>query len=211
MVCDRILNEIRNFLKAGGEDLLILISASLLLIYGVFIWILTLFKKRKVTILAYAVFPLVLVALLSSTILLEGRHLSKVLFIAISLLIFSLILFLPPLVSYKKRCLKKEEKELIEFIDREISRASETEENSNRELLKEEKALEREKSVDFSHVKSVIKRLSYYPLSVQEKKQVKELEKSILIIESGEDNENFIKDVNDYLTALLKIMAKYGV
>lgn len=61
---------------------------------------------------------------------------------------------------------------------------------------------------DFSHVKSVIERLNAFPLSTGDRKQIKELENAIVLIENGAE-EDF--EINDGLGALLKIMAKYGV
>ena len=70
---------------------------------------------------------------------------------------------------------------------------------------------EKKSDIDFTHVKNVLSRLEYFPLSTQDKKQVKELESAILIAETGENSrENKIK-INDCLGALLKIMSKYGV
>jgi hypothetical protein len=214
MICDRIFNGIIKFLKAGGEDFLVLISASLLLFYALVLFILCVAKKKNVTFKVYVIFPLVVTALLSATTLLEGKNLTKVLFLAVLHIAFMLILYLPTFCFHKKRSLKKEEKELIDFIDREISKnlAKDKEiEVKNTCFIESEKEREREKEIDFTHVKNVIKRLEFYPLTAQEKKQVKELEKLIFISEKGEKGENVAKDVNDYLTILLKIMAKYGV
>lgn len=70
---------------------------------------------------------------------------------------------------------------------------------------------EKKSDIDFTHVKNVLSRLEYFPLSTLDKKQVKELESAILIAERGENSrENKIK-INDCLGALLKIMSKYGV
>ena len=65
--------------------------------------------------------------------------------------------------------------------------------------------------VDFTHVKKVLERLSYVSLSPTDKRQVKELETAICAAECGQaDNLNKAK-INDGLSALLKIMAKYGI
>lgn len=65
--------------------------------------------------------------------------------------------------------------------------------------------------LDFSHVKNVLKRLDYFALSPSEKRQVKELEVSLLQAESGEFNMPIKERINDGLGALLKIMSKHGV
>lgn len=65
--------------------------------------------------------------------------------------------------------------------------------------------------VDFSHVKSVIKRLEYYNLTPSDKRQVTELERSIFTAERNGITPEIKESVNDGLGALLKIMSKYGV
>lgn len=65
--------------------------------------------------------------------------------------------------------------------------------------------------VDFSHVKNVISRLDGIALSPADKRQVKELQSAILMVERGEVYPQTKNKINDGLGALLKIMAKYGV
>lgn len=65
--------------------------------------------------------------------------------------------------------------------------------------------------IDFSHVKNVINRLEYFPLSQTEKKQVCQLENLIIQYENQEITKDAKSKINDGLGALLKIMAKHGV
>ena len=65
--------------------------------------------------------------------------------------------------------------------------------------------------LDFSHVKKVIERLNYFGLSPSDKRQVKDLESTILSAERGDGGDNVKECINDGLGALLKIMSKYGV
>ncbi len=65
--------------------------------------------------------------------------------------------------------------------------------------------------LDFQHVKSVISRLEFYPLSAPDKKIVRDLESAILTAEQGEFSPLIKSRINDGLGALLKIMSKYGV
>lgn len=64
---------------------------------------------------------------------------------------------------------------------------------------------------DFSHVKNVIERLAYFPLTPFEKRQVKDLEVTVKRVELGEDGLDLKNKINDGLGALLKIMSKHGV
>jgi hypothetical protein len=65
--------------------------------------------------------------------------------------------------------------------------------------------------IDFSHVKNVIERLAYFPLTPFEKRQVKDLEVTVKRVEMGEDGLDLKNKINDGLGALLKIMSKHGV
>ena len=76
------------------------------------------------------------------------------------------------------------------------------------ESVKETSPQPRKEKTDFSHVKSVIERLENFPLSTSDRKQIKELENAIILIENGTEDDY---SINDELGALLKIMAKYGV
>ena len=137
-------------------------------------------------------------------------------------------------VKQRKAKTKKEHKSFIKYIDDEIKRTSFLDEEKplpnaclNNMLEEENTSLnntatvsskknsedsEKKKTdIDFTHVKNVLSRLEYYPLSSMDKKQVKELENAILLAEGGDNSRaNKIK-INDCLGALLKIMSKYGV
>ena len=65
--------------------------------------------------------------------------------------------------------------------------------------------------VDFSHVKSVMERLSTVPLLPSDKKQITDLEKVVHTAETTGVDGALKSKINDGLSALLKIMAKYGV
>lgn len=65
--------------------------------------------------------------------------------------------------------------------------------------------------LDFTHVKNVIERLNCFSLTPSDKRQVKELETALFKAESGEGGDMIKEQVNDGLSALLKIMSKYGV
>lgn len=133
---------------------------------------------------------------------------------------------------------KKQERDFIKFIDEQISAQKENPKLADltckikQPIIEEEKAKtqtekelinssvdEKENSskknlaldVDFTHVKKVMERLSYVSLSPTDKRQIKELESAICAAECGQtDNLNKAK-INDGLSALLKIMAKYGI
>ena len=70
---------------------------------------------------------------------------------------------------------------------------------------------EKRSEIDFSHVKSVLSKLEYYPLKEQDKKQAKELENAIILAEQNGINPSLKEKINDGLGALLKIMSKYAI
>ncbi len=149
-------------------------------------------------------------------------------------IIFSAIIFS---IRVREK-IKKQERDFIKFIDEQISAQKEncklndltgkTKQpiiDSEKEKTQTEKEVidvplqEKENlskknfalDVDFTHVKKVLERLSYVSLSPTDKRQVKELETAICAAECGQaDNLNKAK-INDGLSALLKIMAKYGI
>lgn len=146
-------------------------------------------------------------------------------------------------VSSKKRKLKKEQQELIKFLDSQIKTVpnhvnkqnvgetfdnktfpiskegkSETTEvcftGENVQTLKPPSAAKRNEHCDlpdFSHVKNIISRLNDYALSPFDKKQVHELEINLAIAEKSGECKQMKEKINDGLSALLKIMSKYGV
>ncbi len=65
--------------------------------------------------------------------------------------------------------------------------------------------------LDFQHVKLVVQKLEYYPLSANDKKLVRELEENIYLAENQGFSTLIKCKINDGLGALLKIMSKYGV
>ena len=67
------------------------------------------------------------------------------------------------------------------------------------------------KDVDFSHVKSVMERLSSVALLPSDKKQLLDLENVVRTAETTGLDGALKNKINDGLSALLKIMAKYGV
>lgn len=65
--------------------------------------------------------------------------------------------------------------------------------------------------VDFLHVKNVIERLKHYPLTLTEKKQTASLLALIDWVEKEGQGASRREEINEKLSELLKIMAKYGV
>ena len=66
-------------------------------------------------------------------------------------------------------------------------------------------------TVNYAHVKSVIKRVNGYDLSATDKRAVRELEIAVYDSENNPSGKEERARLNDGLNALLKIMAKYGV
>ena len=166
-------------------------------------------KKR----LALSLFSLPLCALLSVCFS-ENRGLVLVL-----ALIFSCFILLPLFFIRVKRHGVIEEKNLIKLIDKAVKDANDIEKAKNTQIPpvqnveKVQKTKEKERvpvksTPDFSHVKNIIERLNAFPLTTMDKKQIKDLENAIILIENGQQEDY---GINDELGALLKMMAKYGV
>lgn len=129
----------------------------------------------------------------------------------------------------------KEHKKLIDFIDGQIRRSTSQsyapvrpEKNDidflDQSFIKDDREVgkikpplnvvqnpKHHKELDFTHVKSVISKLSYYGLSQSDKRQVQDLETALYQAEQGEEIPGLKSRINDGLGALLKIMSKYGI
>ena len=106
----------------------------------------------------------------------------------------------------------KDKLSFIRFLDEKI-KAEQNEKRLNappEKLYAKQEIRERKPEIDFSHVKNVISRLNYFPLSTQDRNTVKELEYSVTQAERGDYDLEIKRKINDGLGALLKIMSKYG-
>lgn len=135
-----------------------------------------------------------------------------ILTLGLGLVLCSVLMLLP------KRVVKanSEQIELARFLDRlatapvnSVNRSRTF--NGNIYTEQESKTKTSDDEVDFSHVKSVLSRLSYYSLTPSDKKQVNELECALNEAESGAISPIVKSRINDGLGALLKIMSKYGI
>lgn len=84
-------------------------------------------------------------------------------------------------------------------------------ENGNSSLRENQRKTQADLELDFTHVKNVIERLNCFGLSQADKRQVKELEALLSKAECEECDDKTKESINDGLSALLKIMSKYGV
>lgn len=117
-------------------------------------------------------------------------------------------------VRYKK--VKENEKKFISYIDSKIKEGETYQKSTQikyepklerRTLIEEDKAMD----INYSHVRNILERLSYYSLKESDRKQARELEFALNECERGNDSPLMRSKVNDGISALLKIMAKYGV
>jgi hypothetical protein len=70
---------------------------------------------------------------------------------------------------------------------------------------------DKNEETDFTHVKNVIERLSFYPLSPNDKKQIRELKENVFFAETDGVTDPLREKINEGLGNLLKIMSKHGV
>lgn len=113
---------------------------------------------------------------------------------------------------------KKESENLNEIIDKHIDvpiRIDKLEKAPRKveEKISLCKEVEKPKQtgIDYSHVKSVIERISLLSLTQTDRKTIRDLEFNVLSAEKGDDRLETKQKINDGLGALLKIMSKYGV
>ncbi|MBE7086863.1 MAG: hypothetical protein E7369_01005 [Clostridiales bacterium] len=130
-----------------------------------------------------------------------------------------------PAVFMGKVKVKKEEKEFIDYIDKEIKKQDEspyvTKEEKptfngqvlSRLTVKDKPEIKQSPvtDIDFTHVKNVIERISYYNLNSTDKRTLSELSSAVIEAETVGLTPPLKGKINDYLGALLKIMSKYNV
>ena len=119
-------------------------------------------------------------------------------------LILSVFLFV---VREKKRKVTQEERNFIDYVDEEILKGEE--EIREPKPTKKPKA-KKERDLDFTHVKNVIKRLSAMDLSQTDRREIREFEGVIYQAEKSGAYSMLKEKINDGLGLLLKLMAKYG-
>ena len=219
--------------KVSPETMLFicLCASFVTLVVGLIIWLCAVnvgVRKRLWCIIFFAG----ITTIQGAHALMFGHSFSYVLFTIGVNFILSLPIFF---VSSRKRKLKKEQKELAEFLDRNaqslIGSESENGQGDSEQFGKQdydfiappktnipveklsvkEKQSDKEDKPDFTHVKNVVERLAYFPLTPFDKRQVKDLEVAMKRIESGENTAEAKNKINDGLSSLLKIMSKYGV
>ena len=113
-----------------------------------------------------------------------------------------------PIVSIRKKVarLTEEDKKFIDYIDDEILKERDIEEK----FAPRPQKIKKIKDPDFSHVKSVIKRLSEMDLTATDRKEVREFEAVVYQAEKSGAYSVLKEKINDGLGLLLKLMAKYG-
>ena len=148
---------------------------------------------------------------------LETKDVQSIIMLSISLL-FSL----PFIIRIDKKKVEKadrqKEKDFIKFIDKQIfpnttNSPSIITAQEKEQSVKEQTVIENnvKDGLNFSHVKNILKRLDYFDLKENDKRQVRELESTLFLLERGDDRFETKEKLNDALNALLKIMARYGV
>lgn len=123
----------------------------------------------------------------------------------------------------KSVVVKKEEKQLIEFIDSQMEREqAPTPLNPQQPINEKRERVDRlspeirtknqtQQEIDFTHVKNIIERISCFNLNTTDKRTVCDLMACVSEAESSGITPPLKGKINDYLGALLKIMSRYNV
>ena len=125
---------------------------------------------------------------------------------------------------------RKEEREFVKFIDESINMRDNQQDKiaeefdqhkkfdfstTNKEfpstIVSHNSTCKKHLEIDFSHVKNVLEKMEFFTLSPNDRKQVKDLQTAVFTAEQGGLTEDIKTRINDGLSALLKIMAKYGI
>ena len=223
-MAQKISSFIFNGIYKISEHVCFLICLGLITLLGIIEVIITLIKGeyKRIDVIRqfFLVFSFLFFEFLHSVILKVGlEHL--LINCSVSLFFFAFIFCLP----IRGKRIKKEEKELALFIDKQLhlqnlsSKIKEVDDESKKqnqntllEVIKPQVSQQETISVpiDYTHVKNVIERLNYFPLSVSDRRQVRDLEGFLVEAESGQEEPSLKSKITDGLSALLKIMSKYG-
>ncbi len=141
-----------------------------------------------------------------------------ILLLAVECISLSICLF----VNKKQKQDIKENKSIKDFLNKcylsqNQEKSTQSLENKSKEIRSEVirpslvKQNEIKDDIDFSHVKTVLKKLDFYPLKEQDKKSAKELERAIIEAEENGLDQRLKQSINDGLGQLLKLMSKYAV
>ncbi|MBQ9734900.1 MAG: hypothetical protein IJV95_03465 [Clostridia bacterium] len=162
--------------------------------------------KKRVAFLPFAVGVIAVQG--GAEIIIGGD--SLVLILAGLCIFFVGIIFTIPV---KRTEYRQEHVEFAKFLDQKAKSVINT--NCDRSVDRI-KCVEREDKkesaeLDYSHVKNILSKMEYYPLSVSDKRQVKDLTVAVNLAESGDNGTEIKNRINDGLGALLKIMSKHGI
>ncbi len=203
-----------------GVEWIFIIALSLEFLLFLVAFCLAIFKtlytiKKRAWFFVASLSPLFLeLALLSLASALELFYLS----LAIISIFYLIVLVVPA----KKLKITNSQRNLARFIDEQVKAQTESPVIScqkQRVDLEKERVLEKNQDdldvsrfeLDFEHVKSVMQKLEYYPLSTSDKKLMRELEDAIDKAQVLGFSSQIKNKINDGLGALLKIMSKYGI
>ena len=204
-------------------DLLVLVINAVIIFASVVCIILSIVKSRYgVKNRLWIVFFMVGINLVQTWIelVVNGRIQHLFLTVGICVCLLSIILFLPQ----KHTRITEPQRNLARFISNSITEKKQLDALAD-DFPKESKVISspiiktepksapnnNKNEIEFSHVKSVLNKLEYYPLKEQDKKQAKELENAIYFAEQNGLSLDVKEKINDGLGALLKIMSKYAI
>jgi len=209
--------------KALGADVFFYIAVGLILLFFLFSVVMVKVFGKPIVKRAYIIFS-VSVTLAEAGLLIPCG--TADITYALITAAFSVFLYIP-LYYLKQKTVKVKngQREFIRYIDGEIKKERELNKNKEKndfertaygddyqiDRLRPQKEKPVEADVDFSHVKNVLSRLSYYDLSPADKKQIRTLKETVAYAENFGYNDDLKSQINDGLGALLKIMSKYKV
>lgn len=208
------IRSVNSVLGAGG----IFLIACALIIFAFFlaIWVQKEFKKRLFSFLICAF------SVLTAEYGFEKIS-GELGFLPFAVSLSALLTFVLILTAKNSKKSTKEQRELARFLDGAVLNSNnilppvlppqETRKTLSQMVCtpQSEKLESKPCDLDFSHVKSVLKRMQYYPLTPADKRQVSDLDSAIIGAESIGLNDDAKNRINDGLGALLKIMSKYGI
>lgn len=202
-----LIDLISPFLITNSSLVLFVCDGFVALFFVLFV-LLSIFKTNFGILKRLSVFSVIIgVFLLENALFSYQINLSNHHIFTLGLYLILSVLFI--ILPVKKRVVGDDTSKLNKLIDYEINKRDDLDGvfDSSKSVYAEST----KKNINIGHIKAIIERLNFYPLSVADKSEVRKLEALLTTAERDNIDSSLESKINESLNSLLKIMSKYGV
>ena len=192
----------------ANSSLVLFVCDVFVAFFFVLFALLSIFKTNFGILKRLSIFSIIIgVFLLENALFSRQMNLSNHHNFTLGLYLVLSVLFI--LLPIKKRVATDDTSQLNKLIDYEINKRDDLDEvyDSSRRVNAENT----NKNINIGHIKAIIEKLNFYPLSVSDKSEVRKLEALLITAERDNIDSKLESKINESLNTLLKIISKYGV